>query len=411
MPNFGARLPEAEILMGTGNLTELTDADSGGITAVLLGIASELAIRNVLTVQVSPHTRRTLEEHDMARRMMLAARADASLPRDYSDGLLALHERRPFAAEPAEVAQMAAAVRDGNYRVEVAADGIHVFNRERHLTGADAFGFFPDLGVEADGGHAFYLGVELGRAEIAYRLGKRYTQDAGLRWGVAVDAAAEDLTRLKEAGTTLSHTIRAKSEDMTAMPMIRESIVITTDADGAAHIAPLGLIEAAGGFIVAPFHPSRTLENLRARPCLTASVTDDVRVFAGCLTGRRDWPVERAAKVAGFYLEGAHAHRELEVVSVSEDEAAGGAVPLRPRFLCRVVHEVAHAPAPGFNRAQNAVIEAAILVSRLHMLSEEKVRGELAYLDIAIGKTAGPRELQAWGWLLAKIEAHFAAEG
>jgi hypothetical protein len=185
------------------------------------------------------------------------------------------------------------------------------------------------------------------------------------------------------------------------MPVIRESIVITTDADNHPHIAPLGLIEEEGGFIAAPFTPSRTLENLRARPFLTASVTDDVRVFAGALTGRRDWPVAPAAKIAGFYLAGAHAHRELEVVEVTEDE-------LRPRFHCRVVHEAAHAPAPGFNRAQAAVIEAAILTSRLHMLAPEKIRAEVDYLAIAIGKTAGPREQEAWGWLMARIDAHLA---
>ncbi len=86
------------------------------------------------------------------------------------------------------------------------------------------------------------------------------------------------------------------------MPVIRESIVITTDADNRPHIAPLGLIEEPGGFIAAPFTPSRTLDNLRARPFLTASVTDDVRVYAGALTGRRDWPVLPAARIAGFDL-------------------------------------------------------------------------------------------------------------
>ncbi len=183
------------------------------------------------------------------------------------------------------------------------------------------------------------------------------------------------------------------------MPIIRESIVVTTNGDNRPHIAPLGLIEEAGGFIVAPFAPSRTLENIRERPYLTASVTDDVRVFAGCLTGRRDWPVAAAAKIPGFYLEGAHAPRELEVTEVSESAE-------RPRFHCRVVHEVAHAPAPGFNRAQAAVVEAAILASRLHMLSPEKIRAELAYLTIAISKTAGDRERAAWDWLMAKINAH-----
>lgn len=186
------------------------------------------------------------------------------------------------------------------------------------------------------------------------------------------------------------------------MPMIRESIIITTNADGSAHIAPLGLIERDGGFVIAPFHPSRTLENLRTRPYFTASVTDDVRIFAGCLTGHRDWPVEPAARIPGFYLAGAHAHRELEIVSVEDDAQ-------RPHFHTRVVHEAAHRPAPGFNRAQAAVIEAAILVSRLNRLTEEKIRAELDYLTIAISKTAGPNEAEAWGWLMAKIEAHFAA--
>jgi len=210
---FRRERPQAEMLMGTGNLTELTDADSGGVTAMLLGIASELRIGNLLTVQVSPHTRRTVEEHDIARRMMFAAREDGSLPRDYAAGLLSLHERKPFANSPADIAQMAADVRDRNYRIEVAEDGIHIFNRDLHRVEREPFALFPQLGVESDGGHAFYLGAELARAEIAWQLGKRYAQDSGLRWGVAVDEQAEDLARLKEAGTTLSHAIRARDPE------------------------------------------------------------------------------------------------------------------------------------------------------------------------------------------------------
>lgn len=196
--------PQTEMLMGTGNLTELTDADTGGITAMLLGICSELGIRNVLTVQVSPHTRRTIEEHDAARRMMFAARADASLPRDYTDALLSLHARQPFPNTPGEIADMAADIRDDNYRVEAAEDGVHVFNRHGHHIAVDPYELFPKLGVEHDGGHAFYLGVECARAQIAWQLGKRYAQDTPLTWGVAADAPEpEDLTKFKEAGTTL----------------------------------------------------------------------------------------------------------------------------------------------------------------------------------------------------------------
>lgn len=203
------RLPQAEILMGTGNLTELTDADSGGITAALLGICSELAIRNVLVVQVSPHTRRTLQEHDAARRMMFAARADHSIPKDYGGALLQLHDRKPFPTTPEEIAELAAKVRDANFRIEVAEDGIHVYNRDGHHVAQDAFSLFPKLGLASDAPHAFYLGAELMKAEIAWRLGKRYAQDEPLAWGAAVDRADEDLTRLRQAG----HTLRGAAGD------------------------------------------------------------------------------------------------------------------------------------------------------------------------------------------------------
>ena len=198
-----ARLPQAEILMGTGNLTELTDADSGGVTATLLGICSELAIRNVLVVQVSPHTRRTLQEHDAARRMLFAAREDHSLPQNYGGALLQLHDRKPFPNSAQEIAEIAAQVRDANFRVETAEDGIHLYARGVHHVATDALSLFPKLGIASDAPHAFYLGTELAKAEIAWRLGKRYIQDEPLDWGCAVDRAAEDLTRLREAGHTL----------------------------------------------------------------------------------------------------------------------------------------------------------------------------------------------------------------
>ncbi len=204
-----AALPDAEILMGTGNLTELTDADSAGITAALLGICSELLIRNVLVVQVSPHTRRTIQEHDAARRLMYAARQDRSLPRDYGGALLQLHDRAPFPNSPQDIAEVAAQVSDGNFRIEAAADGIHIYHRDGHHVGQDALSLFPKLGVATDGAHAFYLGTELMKAELAYKLGKRYAQDEPLDWGCGVDRLPEDLTRLREAG----HTLRAKTQD------------------------------------------------------------------------------------------------------------------------------------------------------------------------------------------------------
>lgn len=183
------------------------------------------------------------------------------------------------------------------------------------------------------------------------------------------------------------------------MPLIRETIVSTVDRDGRVHLAPLGLIADGADWIAAPFRPSTTLDNLQAVPHAVASHCDDVRVFAGCLTGRRDWPMAATAGPVPR-LADALAHLELDVVAVTEE-------PLRPRFRMRVARSVAHRPAAGFNRAQAAVIEAAILTSRLHMLPRDKVEGEIAYLSIAVAKTAGPREQEAWDWLMEKVAAFY----
>jgi dihydropteroate synthase-like protein len=197
------RRPDAEILMGTGNLTELTDADSTGVNAVLMGIVSELRITNVLVVQVSPHCRRAVQETDAARRIMFAAREEGSLPSGIDAALLCLRDRKPFVNTPAEIAELAAQLSDDNFRIEVAEDGLHLYNRHGHHVAADPYELFPHLQVEQDGSHAFYLGVEMAKAQIAWQLGKRYVQDRLLAWGVAVDRPAEDLTSFKEAGATL----------------------------------------------------------------------------------------------------------------------------------------------------------------------------------------------------------------
>ena len=197
------RRPEAEILMGSGNLTELTEADTTGITALLMGVVSELSIRNVLVVQVSPHTCRTVEEHDAARRIMYAAKTEESLPKGYGNHLLGLHDRKPFPNTPEEIAELAGQIGDANFRIEIAEDGIHVYNRDGHQIAGDAFALFPKLDVESDGSHAFYLGYELAKAEIAWRLGKRYNQDNPLDWGVGTDRPDDDLTRFKSEGETL----------------------------------------------------------------------------------------------------------------------------------------------------------------------------------------------------------------
>lgn len=183
------------------------------------------------------------------------------------------------------------------------------------------------------------------------------------------------------------------------MPRIVETIVTTLNAKGEAHIAPLGLIDDEGaGWIIAPFRPSRTLDNLLENPFAAASHTDDVRVLAGCITGRRDWPLVAADTVKAVRLEGAVSHWELKVDRLTDHEQ-------RPRFHCKVVHAVSHRPWTGFNRAQAAVLELAVLSTRLGMLPAEKVEAELKYLQIAIDKTAGEREQEAWDWLMDRVNA------
>lgn len=196
------RWPDAEILMGIGNVTELTDADTSGITAVLMGVVSELRIGNVLAVQVSPHCRRAIREFDAARRQFFAARAAHSMPRGFGSGLLCLRDRRPFVRDAEQIAGTAAQIRDPNYRVEVSAEGIHLYNRDGHHRATDPFDLFPKLDLGTDTGHAFYLGVELARAQIAWQLGKRYAQDSELRWGVATDEPKDDPTGFHAIGPT-----------------------------------------------------------------------------------------------------------------------------------------------------------------------------------------------------------------
>lgn len=182
---------------------------------------------------------------------------------------------------------------------------------------------------------------------------------------------------------------------------IREVIVTTQSPEGLPHIAPMGVWEEDGLVMLAPFRPSRTLDNVLARSVAVVNACDDVRIFAGCLTGRHDWPLIAGETRGTLRLRDAVSHQELQLERVDEDEQ-------RPKLRCRVMREEAHRPFLGFNRARAAVLECAILASRLHMLPADKIRAELLYLTIAIQKTAGPTEREAWGWLLEKIEVHLA---
>ncbi|MFP3609390.1 DUF447 family protein [Paraburkholderia sp. SIMBA_050] len=185
--------------------------------------------------------------------------------------------------------------------------------------------------------------------------------------------------------------------------MIHETIVTTAACDGRPHIAPMGARYEGEFVILSPFRPSTTLDNIVASRAAVLNFTTDVRVFAGCVTHcATDWPTVAATRVASIRLAESLAHAELELDELRDDNQ-------RPVLRMKCVHRENHAPFAGFNRAQAAVIEGAVLVSRLFMLPADKVDREMAYLQIAIDKTAGDAERTAWGWLTSAIARHRAS--
>ena len=202
------KYPDIEIMMGTGNLSELTEADTVGMNTMMLGMMSEMRITNLLTTEVSEHAGKSVAELDLGRRIMFRARDDDSLPKGYNAGLTGLHERKPFPYDLEEVKETASQIKDANYRIQVTEEGVHIYNRNGLNTDTDPFALFEHLKtLEDDAPHAYYIGVELARAQIAWQLGKRYVQDEELDWGVAYksteDGKADPHMLHKAEGATM----------------------------------------------------------------------------------------------------------------------------------------------------------------------------------------------------------------
>ena len=130
--------------------------------------------------------------------------------------------------------------------------------------------------------------------------------------------------------------------------MIQETIVTTQDADGKTHIAPMGIHASGDEFIILPFKPSTTLDNILKTKTAIINYSDDVRIFAGCLTGHYNWPLKKAKKIDGYYLSDTLAHCEVALTHINDD-------PLRPKLFCKTVHQVNHSAFKGYNRAQFSV--------------------------------------------------------
>lgn len=194
------RYPEHPIMMGIGNITELTDVDSAGVNLLLLAFCQEFAIGSVLTTQVINWARSSVKECEIARRMVYHSLAERVPPKRLSDELVMLRDPklRPHAAEAIE--SLAAGVRDNNYRIIAQNETIHLISAGLHLQGTDPFALLDELldqpqSDNVDPSHAFYLGYEMAKASIALQLGKQYDQDQALRWGHLT--VEEDLHRIK----------------------------------------------------------------------------------------------------------------------------------------------------------------------------------------------------------------------
>ena len=176
------RYPEAEMLMGNGNLTELTAADSTGVNALLIAICQELGVRTVLTTEVIPWAHGAVREVDVARRLMNYAVTRRTIPKGVDDRLVTIKDPDVLTFTREELRALQASITDSNFRIFADREGITVLNNERLVRGTDIQEIFAELAVD-EAPHAFYLGKELARASMAVTLGKTYRQDGALGWG------------------------------------------------------------------------------------------------------------------------------------------------------------------------------------------------------------------------------------
>lgn len=195
------RYPAAEMLMGVGNLTELTDVDSAGVNVMLLGFCQELGIRSVLTTEVINWCRSCVRELDLARRLVFHAVSQRVLPKRLSDELVML--RDPKLREYGEQAlrELAEQVADRNYRIFAEGGLLHVISRNFYMKGTEPFELFAGMRTKADidPAHAFYLGYEMAKAITALTLGKNYVQDEALRWGFLTEEESSHLEKIRAA--------------------------------------------------------------------------------------------------------------------------------------------------------------------------------------------------------------------
>lgn len=185
------RWADIEIMMGIGNLTELTEVDSAGVNFLLAGICEELQIRSVLTTEVINWARSSVREFDLARRLTHYSLKNQALPKHVDSSLVALRDSRLREAGPEQLRTLSEKITDPNYRIFAEGGEIHVMNRDGYWRGTDSFELFRRVRAAASASlsesHSFYLGYEVCKAATALRLGKQYVQDEELNWGFLTD--------------------------------------------------------------------------------------------------------------------------------------------------------------------------------------------------------------------------------
>ena len=191
------RYPEAAMIMGVGNLTELTDVDSAGVNTILAGLCQELRIRSVLTTAVINWARSSVRELDLARRLMHHAVTNHTLPKHVEPRLIALRDPKVIDFGADNLAELQRRIRDPNWRIFAESGTIYALNNARLLRDPDPFVLFEQMGV-ADPAHAFYLGYELMKAKTALTLSKSYRQDQALEWGFLTEPEVSHLERQRE---------------------------------------------------------------------------------------------------------------------------------------------------------------------------------------------------------------------
>jgi len=179
------RYPDAPMMMGVGNLTELTDVDSAGVNTMLVGFCQEIGLRSVLTTAVINWCRTAVRELDLARRLVHYAYSEHTLPKNLAPDLVMLRDSRLREYGESALLEMATRIRDPNFRLFAERGLLHAINGEMFLQGTDPFTLFAEMQSrgEIDPAHAFYLGYEMAKAVTALTLGKNYVQDQALRWG------------------------------------------------------------------------------------------------------------------------------------------------------------------------------------------------------------------------------------